>query len=49
MSPILQVDGAAEQEKAKYMYVEEDIMYTIEESSQELKLNVLCNPEKELH
>ena len=53
MSPILQVDGAAEQEKAKYsfvsMYAEEDIMYTIEESSQELKLNVLCNPEKELH
>ena len=35
LSPILQVDGAAEQEKAKYsfvsMYVEEDIMYTIEE------------------
>ena len=35
LSPILQVDGAAEQEKAKYsfvsMYAEEDIMYTIEE------------------
>ena len=48
---IPQVDGAAEQEKAKYsfisMYAEEDIMYTIEEIFP--KLNVLWKPEKELH
>ena len=35
LSPILQVDGTAEQDRAKYsfvsMYAEEDILYTLEE------------------
>ena len=51
LSPILQVDGAAEQEKAKYSFVSRrrTLCTPLKKSSQELKLNVLWNPEKELH